>query len=80
VRVENDEVVLLFDGQTVARHAVLAGRFQESVDPSHFRGLFRTIVSEEPSQPPHDPRFPVEDVMVRDLALYDQLAGIGGAP
>jgi len=79
VRAGNDEVVLLFDGQIVAHHALLAGRFQESVDPSHYRGLFRMIVSEEPSKPTHDPRFPVEDVMVRDLSLYDQAAGIGGA-
>jgi transposase len=79
IRAENDEVVLLFDGQAVARHALLAGRFKESIDPSHFRGLFRMIVTEEPSKPTHDPRFPVEDVMVRDLSLYDQVAGIGGA-
>ena len=79
VRAENDEVLLLFGGETVARHALLSGRFQESLDPSHFRGLFRMVVSQEPSQPPHDPRFPVEDVMVRDLSLYDQAAGIGGA-
>jgi transposase len=80
LRAENEEVLVLFDGQTVARHPLLAGRFRESVDPSHFRGLFRMIVSEEPSKPAHDPRFPVDDVMVRDLSLYDQVAGIGGAP
>jgi len=79
LRAENEEVLVLFDRQTVARHALLAGRFRESVDPSHFRGLFRMIVSEEPSKPAHDPRFPVDDVMVRDLSLYDQVAGIGGA-
>ena len=79
IRVESDEVTLLQGGREIARHDLLLGRFQESVDPAHFRGLFRMIVSEEPSKPPHDPRFPVEDVMVRDLALYDQFAGIGGA-
>jgi transposase len=79
VRVEDGEVVLLQGDQVVARHALLSGRFQESVDPAHFRGLFRTFVTDEPNQPPHDPRFPVEDVMVRDLSLYDQVAGIGGA-
>jgi hypothetical protein len=79
VRVEDGEVVLLQGDQVVARHALLSGRFRESVDPAHFRGLFRTLVTEEPSQPPHDPRFPVEDVMVRDLSLYDRVAGIGGA-
>lgn len=79
VRVDGDEVALLYDGREIARHELLPGRFQEQVDPAHFRGLFRMIVNEEPSQPPHDPRFPVEDVMVRDLALYDQVAGIGGA-
>jgi transposase len=78
VRMEDGEVVLLQGDQVIARHALLSGRFRESVDPAHFRGLFRMIVAEEPSQPPHDPRFPVEDVMVRDLALYDQVAGIGG--
>jgi hypothetical protein len=48
------------------------------VDPAHFRGLFKTVVSAEISKPPHDPRFPSEDVMVRDLSLYDQVAGVGG--
>jgi len=79
VRVEDGEVILLQGEQVVARHALLSGRFRESVDPAHFRGLFKTIVSEEPDKPPHDPRFPVEDVMVRDLSLYDQVAGVGGA-
>jgi transposase len=79
VRTENDEVLFLRDGQVVARHELLAGRFQERVDPAHFRGLFRMIVEEEGSKPLHDPRFPVEDVMVRDLSLYDRVAGIGGA-
>jgi len=37
------------------------------------------IVEEERSKPLHDPRFLVEDVMVRDLSLYDRVAGIGGA-
>jgi hypothetical protein len=78
VRTENDEVVLLHDGHPVARHAALSGRFQERIDQAHFRGLFRTIVEEEPRKPSHDPRFPVEDVMVRDLSLYDRVAGIGG--
>jgi transposase len=78
VRAENDEVVLLLDGQAVARHAALSGRFQERIDPAHFRGLFRMVVDEDPAKPSHDPRFPVEDVMVRDLSLYDQVAGIGG--
>ncbi|MCZ7637707.1 MAG: hypothetical protein M5U12_17710 [Verrucomicrobia bacterium] len=72
-------MALLHDGHEIARHDLLSGRFQERVDPAHFRGLFRTVVSEEPSKPPHDPRFPVEDVMVRDLSLYDRVAGIGGA-
>ena len=67
VRVEGDEVSLLHGGREIARHDLLPGRFQESIDPAHFRGLFRMIVGEEPSKPPHDPRFPVEDVMVRDL-------------
>jgi transposase len=79
VRLQDDTVVFLHEEQVVARHALLSGRFQESVDPAHFRGLFRMIVTEEPSKPPHDPRYPVEDVMVRDLSLYDQVAGIGGA-
>jgi transposase len=79
VRTENDELLLLHGGQEVARHTLLAGRFQERVDPAHFRGLFRMIVEEEGSKPLHDPRFPVEDVMVRDLSLYDRVAGIGGA-
>jgi transposase len=79
IRAEGDEVALLHDGREIARHDLLSGRFQERVDPAHFRGLFRTIVSEESSKPPHDPRFPVEDVMVRDLSLYDRVAGIGGA-
>ncbi len=80
VRADNNEVVLLHDGQVVARHELLAGRFQERVDPAHFRGLFRMIVEEEGNKPLHDPRFPVEDVMVRDLSLYDRVAGIGDAP
>jgi transposase len=79
LRTEGDEVVLVHDGAVVARHALLSGRFQERVDPAHFRGLFRMIVEEEGSKPLHDPRFPVEDVMVRDLSLYDRVAGIGGA-
>jgi len=78
VRVEGDEVALLHGGREIARHELLSGRFQERVDPAHFRGLFRMVVGEEPIEPPHDPRFPVEDVMVRDLSLYDQVAGIGG--
>jgi len=78
VRVEDGEVVVLHDEQVIARHALLLGRYQENVDPAHFRGLFRMVVGEEPIKPPHDPRFPVEDVMVHNLALYDQVAGIGG--
>ena len=79
VRPEGDEVVLYHDGAVVARHVLRTGRFQESIDPAHFRGLFRMIVEEHGSKPLHDPRFPPEDVMVRDLCLYDQVAGIGGA-
>jgi hypothetical protein len=80
VRADNNEVVLLHDGQVVARHELLSGRFQERIDPAHFRGLFRMIVEEEGNKPLHDPRFPVDDVMVRDLSLYDRVAGIGGTP
>ena len=78
VRIDGDEIALLHDVDEIARHELLTGRFQERIDPAHFRGLFR-IEKEEPRKPLHDPRFPVEEVMVRDLELYDRVAGIGGA-
>ncbi len=78
LRIDGDEIALLHDGDEIARHELLTGRFQERIDPAHFRGLFR-IEKEEPQKPLHDPRFPAEEVMVRDLELYDRVAGIGGA-
>lgn len=79
IRLHGDSVVLLHDGKEIARHPRLAGRFQERIDPAHFRGLFRMErETAEDHGPLHDPRFVTEDVMVRDLSLYDRVAGIGG--
>jgi transposase len=79
VQVRGSEVVLLFHGEPVACHPKLAGQGQRRVDPSHLLGLFRGPGERPTPHPPRfDPQWPGEEVMIRDLAIYDQVAGLIG--
>jgi transposase len=62
-------------GQCVAEHRILSGRFQLSVDPAHGPGAVarnarsrfgQSAAANAPAMPPHE-------IEVRDLAVYEQL-------
>lgn len=80
-----DEVRILHDGRVVAVHPALAGHHQLRIDPAHGPGAAARIARQRRSTPwPSAPHAsdPVE-VEVRDLAVYDAVAGlhqIGGRP
>lgn len=77
VQVRGSEVLLLFQGELIACHPKLVGSGQRQFDPAHLQGLFRTPGERGTVQPPrHDPQWPGDDVMIRDLAIYDQIAGL----
>jgi transposase len=77
VQVRGNEVVLLFRGEPIACHPKLAGSGQRHVDPAHLLGLFRSPGERPTPHPPQfDPQWPGDEVMIRDLAIYDQVAGL----
>ncbi|WP_157671769.1 Mu transposase domain-containing protein [Desulfuromonas soudanensis] len=77
VQVRGSEVLLLFRGEPIACHSKLAGSGQRCIDPAHLQGLFRNPCERPAPHPPRfDPQWPGDDVMIRDLAIYDQVAGL----
>lgn len=74
---QGEEIRLIADGLTIARHVRLSGRHQQSIDPAHEEGLFRIHAKAAATTPPrHDPRWEEPEVAVRDLAIYDLVAGL----
>jgi len=77
VQVRGAEVLLLFQGEPIACHPKLAGQGQRRVDPAHLQGLFGRSGERNLPQPPRfDPQWPESEVLIRDLAIYDQIAGL----
>lgn len=77
VQVRGAEVVLLFRGEPIACHPRLAGQGQRRLDPAHLQGLFRRPGERSVPKPPcFDPQWSGTEVMIRDLAIYDQIAGL----
>jgi transposase len=77
VRVRDGGLAFICRGQVIARHPRLSGTNGKRVDPSHYKGLFRGFGERKVHEPPaHDPRWTGEEVMVRDLAVYDRVAGL----
>lgn len=64
--------------ELVACHDQLAGRFSEAPAPTDFiMRITQTQQREAAAIPPqNDPRWAGEDVQVRDLSVYDEVAGI----
>lgn len=74
---QGEGIRIVCDGLTIARHPRLTGRHQQSVDPAHEEGLFRIHDKAAATTPPrHDPRWQEPDVAVRDLSIYDAVAGL----
>lgn len=79
VRRRDGQLEIAHRGATVARHPLLPGRHQMRILPEHGPGAIArnarlrrsTLLS--PSGPPHAL---LTEVEVRDLCLYDQLAGV----
>ena len=80
VSVVQQQVRISHRGALVAVHPLHPGRHQMVRDPEHFRGLFRTTPAPRAasSLPALLWGVPVPEVQVRDLAIYDAVAG-GGA-
>ncbi len=65
-------------GEAVGSHEQLHGRYQEAPMPKEFRALLVEVAkkAECSDLPRHDPRWPEDDVQVRSLSVYDEVAGI----
>ena len=75
VCVDQDEVVIRQGIQELARHARLPGRFQKAPCPPEFQKYPQAPGIAPSDQPPrHDPRWPVDEVQIRDLKQYDVFA------
>lgn len=69
VQAEGNLIKIYHNGELVSSHARLSGSYQCSMDRSHYWGLYELAA---PSSAPSD------DVLVRDLAVYERLLE-GGA-
>lgn len=77
VQVRGGDLAFICRGDIIARHPRLSGSNQKRVDQSHYKGLFRGATERHvPNPPNHDPRWTSDEVMIRDLAIYDQVAGL----
>ncbi len=77
---EADRWVIRHRGQVVAEHAVLEGRAQLAVIPQHGPGAASRNVRQRHGTPRHATQtVEREDVEVRDLGIYEHLAGTGAA-
>lgn len=75
VVVTQGEVIIRNQLGDLARHPQLTGRFQQAPCPPEFHKVPPDPAKTAKDQPPrHDPRWPGDDVEVRDLRLYDQVA------
>lgn len=65
-------------GEVVGSHEQLHGRYQEAPMPKEFHALLAEVAkkAERTDLPRHDPRWPEDDVQVRNLSIYDEVAGI----
>jgi len=65
-------------GEVVGSYEQLRGRYQEAAMPKEFRALLVEVAkkAERADLPRHDPRWPEDDVQVRSLSVYDEVAGI----
>ena len=64
VLAEGQEAKIYHQGELVTSHLRLNGSYRSSIDKSHYWGLFKPAVPA---------KTPLEDVEVRDLAVYEQL-------
>lgn len=71
---------IFHDGTCIARHAK-APRYAVVMEPAHYRGLLRPRATPAAGPPPQwDPGYRhLDDVAVRDLAIYAAVAEPGGA-
>jgi hypothetical protein len=73
-----EQLQVFHRGELVANHPVLSGKYQMRILPEHGPGAIarnaRLRYSTAPGSPPGSSES--TEVQVRDLALYDQLAGV----
>ena len=73
---EYGQLSMICDGKTIAQHEVRQGKHQQSICLKHYEGLIQSAHRKPPTkQPLYDPYWieQPEDVMVRNLAVYDQV-------
>jgi transposase len=80
VRVEGEGLVVSHAGREVARHEVLQGTRDRSIDPAHFDGLVGRAFTprDQPANPvPAAPemRAPLDGELARPLAEYEAITG-----
>lgn len=71
VQAEDERIKIYHNGELIVSHTRLAGSFQSRMDKAHYWGIFK------PAKP-NTESTPVDDVQVRDLAVYEDLLE-GGA-
>jgi hypothetical protein len=78
VQRRGEQLQVFHRGELVASHPVLSGKYQMRILPEHGPGAIarnaRLRYSTAPGSPPGSSES--TEVQVRDLALYDQLAGV----
>jgi hypothetical protein len=78
VQRRGEQLQVFHRGELVANHPVLSGKYQMRILPEHGPGAIarnaRLRYSTAPGSPPGSSES--TEVQVRDLALYDQLAGV----
>jgi transposase len=71
---DGKELLVVWQGQVVARHPVLQGQGQVAKNPEHYKGLTRAKVGRPTQVLRIQPTVP--EVEQRPLAYYDQAAGV----
>jgi hypothetical protein len=74
---ENGQLSMICEGKTIARHDVRQGKHQQSICLEHYEGLIQSVHRKSQiKQPMYDPYWiqqTAAGVMVRNLAIYDQV-------
>lgn len=72
-----DEIRILQGEEIIATHQKLAGTGKVHTNPAHYQGLFSDRLEKKKEEPPRfDPWWKDEEVMVRDLDIYDRVANL----
>ena len=66
-----------YGDEVIATHQKLIGTGRQRTNPAHYQGLFSDRLEKKKEEPPRfDPWWKDEEVMIRDLDIYDHVANL----